>query len=291
MSKPIILWVDLTVTTRESELSPLFEEYFNIQPCTDDRHPEREFAEKTFAGVCFDFDYPDRHLLRQAADLKRSFPSVPMLLMTLQHSEALAVWAYRNGMLDYLVKPIPNSELRRSIDRVMDAHKLKNGQTGRQLSLSMSDLPNDVPVPSRSMEEKLAPAIFYVQKNFSQRIYSDVVARRCAMSPTHFSRAFKQTFEITFQDYQLRYRIAEACRQLRSPGAAISDVSYGVGFSDASYFARVFKRYVGVSASEYCSMLETTDNEVWLRDISDGLRVPDGAGVHLDDTASRPAIG
>ena len=188
MPKPTILWIDLTVTARESELSPLFGEYFDIQPCADDRQPELEFAKKTFAGVCFDFDYPDRHLLRQAANLKRRFPSIPMLLLTLQHSEALAIWAYRNGMLDYLVKPIPEAELRRSIARVTDAHKLKNGQSGRQLSLSMSALPNDVPTTSRTMEAKLAPAIYYVQKNFSQRIYSDVVARRCAMSATHFSR-------------------------------------------------------------------------------------------------------
>lgn len=290
LAKPTILWIDFTVTTRESELSPIFGECFDVQPCADDRHPEREFNGKSFAGVCFDFDYPDRHLLRQAAELKRRFPSVPMLLMTVQHSEALAIWAYRNGMLDYLVKPIPETELRRCIDRIIDVHKLMNKQTGRQLSLSMSVLPNDVPAASRSMEAKLAPSIYYVQQNFSQRIYSDVVARLCSMSPTHFSRAFKQTFEITFQEFQLRYRVAEACRQLRAPGAAISDIAYGVGFSDASYFARVFKRYVGVPPSEFSSMLETTDNEVWLEKISASLKVPAGAGVQLNDTASPLAI-
>ncbi len=281
MTKPICLWVDLTVTTKESELSPVFGESLDIRTCIDDDRPEDEINRMSVAAVCFDFDYPDRYLLNQTADLKRRFPSIPMLVMTLQHSEALAVWTYRNGMLDYLVKPTPEMELRRCIERVLDIYVLKSAQPCRQLSVARSPLPNDVPAAARSIEAKLAPSIYYVQNNFGRRIYSGVVARLCSMSTTHFSRAFKQAFTITFQEFLLRYRIAEACRQLRVPGALISDVAYGVGFSDASYFTRVFRRYVGVSPSEYCSLLDATDNEVWLQKISDSLKLPAGSGDHL----------
>ena len=163
----------------------------------------------------------------------------------------------------------------------MKVHMLKDGQPYRQLSLDRSPMPNDVPSAARSIEVKLAPSIYYVQQNFGRRIYSAVVARLCSLSTTHFSRAFKQAFTMTFQEFLLRYRIAEACRQFRVPGAPISDVAYGVGFSDASYFTRVFRRYVGVSPSEYCSLLDTTDNEVWLQEISDSLQLPAGSGDHL----------
>ena len=285
MPKPDFLWVDLTVTTRESELSPIFGENFNVRTCVDDHHPEDEIERVSVAGVCFDFDYPDKHLLSQAVDLKRKFPSIPMLVMTLQHSEALAVWAYRNGMLDYLVKPIPEADLHCCIGRIKKVHALKDAQPYRELSLDRSPLPNDVPTAARSIEAKLAPSIYYVQQNFGRRIYSAVVARLCSLSATHFSRAFKQAFTMTFQEFLLRYRIAEACRQFRVPGAPISDVAYGVGFSDASYFTRVFRRYVGVSPSEYCSRLDTTDNEVWLQEISDKLKLPAGSGDHLTNGA------
>jgi AraC-like DNA-binding protein len=283
MSKPNFLWVDLTVTTRESELSPIFGENFVVRSCIDDHHPQSEIGRLPIAGVCFDFDYPDKHLLRQAVDLKRMFPSIPMLVMTLQHSEPLAVWAYRNGMLDYLVKPVPEAELRCCIEHIKKVHDLKGAQPDRQLSSERSSLPNDVPTAPRSIEAKLAPSIYYVQQNFGRRIYSAVVARLCSLSTTHFSRAFKKAFTMTFQEFLLRYRIAEACRQLRVPGAPISDVAYGVGFSDASYFTRVFKRFVGVSPSEYCSRLETTNNEVWLQGIANRLELPAGSGDHLTD--------
>jgi AraC-like DNA-binding protein len=292
MSKPNFLWVDLTVTTTESELPSIFGESFDVRTCVDDRRPEDDIGRMSVAGVCFDFDYPDRHLLSQAVDLKRRFPSIPMLVMTLQHSEALAVWAYRNGMLDYLVKPVPEMELRCCLEHVIKVHALKNEQPYREFSLDRSPMPNDVPTTARSIEAKLAPSIYYVQQNFGRRIYSAVVARLCSLSATHFSRAFKKAFTMTFQEFLLRYRIAEACRQFRVPGAPISDVAYGVGFSDASYFTRIFRRYVGVSPSEYCSLLDTTDNEVWLQEISDSLQLPAGSGDHLaNDTVAAEVAG
>lgn len=283
MSKPILLWVDLTVTTKESELSPILGDAFDIHPCVDDRHPESEIEHIDVAAVCFDFDYPDRQHLSRAADLKRQYPSIPMLVMTLQHSEALAVWAYRNGMLDFLVKPVPEAELQSCIERVRKVHALKDEQPYRKLSSYRCPLPNDVPTAARRIEEKLAPSIYYVQKHFGRRIYSAVVARLCSLSTTHFSRAFKQAFTITFQEFLLRYRIAEACRQFRVPGVSISDVAYGVGFSDASYFARIFRRYVGVSPSQYCSLLGTTDNEIWMQGILDALQLPPGSADHLSN--------
>ena len=104
---------------------------------------------------------------------------------------------------------------------------------------------------TRVARDRLAPAVFYVQQNYSQRIYSDALARLCGLSPTYFSKAFRQRFDMSFQEFLLRYRIAKACALLAHPRACISDVAFSVGFRDPSYFTRMFRRYVGVSPSEY----------------------------------------
>jgi AraC-like DNA-binding protein len=71
------------------------------------------------------------------------------------------------------------------------------------------------------------------------------------MSPSHFSRAFKKQYDLTFQEFLLRYRVFQACTFLNVSAASIADVAYSVGFSDPSYFTRVFKRYIGVAPSEF----------------------------------------
>jgi two-component system response regulator YesN len=82
------------------------------------------------------------------------------------------------------------------------------------------------------------------------------MARICDMSASHFSRAFKKAYNLTFQEFLLRYRVYQACRFLNASSANISDVAYCVGFSDPSYFTRVFKRYVGVAPSEFVAANE-----------------------------------
>ncbi|MEJ2604830.1 MAG: helix-turn-helix domain-containing protein [Gammaproteobacteria bacterium] len=268
MSKPVLLWVDQTVATTESELPAQCARLFDVRACMNNEAPEECISELEPAGVCFDFDYPDRRRLTQFVNLKQRYSHVPMFIMTVQHSEAMATWSYRNAALDYLVKPIPENDLRRCLERILEIEKLKRGQDRRRLPTARAPMPTDVPAGSRSITSKLAPAIYYVQQYYDQRIYSNVVARQCEMSSSHFSRAFRQTFDITFQDYLLRYRIGEACRQLRSPDVSITDVAYAVGFTDASYFTKIFTRYVGVSPSAYCKAADVTDNEVLLQEIA-----------------------
>ena len=56
--------------------------------------------------LCFEYDYPDLKGLRTLQKTKHQFPSLPVLMVTEYHSESLAVWAFRAGIWDYLVKPV-----------------------------------------------------------------------------------------------------------------------------------------------------------------------------------------
>jgi AraC-like DNA-binding protein len=45
-----------------------------------------------------------------------------------------------------------------------------------------------------------------------------------------------------------------------NPNYSITDIAFAVGFSDASYFGRIFKKHFGVSPSEKFSHQETNDD-------------------------------
>ncbi len=63
--------------------------------------------------LCFDFNYPDRERLAMMQAVKRTHPSLPLLMLTIEHSEALAVWAFRVPVWNYLAKPVAVSEWKR----------------------------------------------------------------------------------------------------------------------------------------------------------------------------------
>jgi two-component system response regulator YesN len=80
---------------------------------------------------------------------------------------------------------------------------------------------------------------------------ADIAA--CArVSEAHACRLFKEQTGQTIHTYVVGYRLARAKELLADPRLPkMTDVAERTGFSDAGYFARVFRRAVGMTPSEY----------------------------------------
>jgi AraC-like DNA-binding protein len=251
MNKPLIVWVFQLAGTQACDVPAQVLNKFDVRTTSITEDIESLICNHLCAGVFVEFDYPDRRRLETFARTIARFPSLPFIMVTLQHSECLAVWSFRIGAMDYLVKPIQNAEITRCIDNLlMDQQPLfrrKNRQTPDHVNIP---IPDTVPGMPNSKKQQLAPAVTYVRRNYNRRIVSDGMARLCGMSSTQFSRAFKSVYDMRFQEFVVRYRVFQAFNSLQAPGANISEIAYSVGFSDPSYFTRVFKRYVGVTPSE-----------------------------------------
>ncbi len=114
-------------------------------------------------------------------------------------------------------------------------------------------LPQNAPMMRTSA---LLPALSFVDQHFNTHFPCVRVAKLCGMTRFQFSRVFHSVFGTTFKDYLLRFRVAESCRLLRQPHACVTEVACATGFNDSSYFARIFRRYVGMLPSEYARSLD-----------------------------------
>jgi AraC-like DNA-binding protein len=275
MRKPVLLWVDLTISSRHAELPDVFTESCDIRICSKPNELFEKIEKGGINGVCFDMDYPDRRGLELLRKTKSSFPALPVLFITLQHSESLAVWAFRSRVLDYLVKPVSRREFQRPLQALRRMSDVGPTQRGRKALDFLADIPSEIPHKTRVDDVALMPAIYFVKQKFREKIRSEDVASACEMSAFRFSRAFHETFGLTFQDYLLRYRILEACRLLRHPDANVTKVAYSVGFNDASYFSRAFRRFIGTSPSAYNAEFEVDESELDISSIRVMLKLPD----------------
>ena len=122
-NKPTLLWVDLTVSVRHSELPTAIRESCDVEICTDARQLEQTIERGSIDCVCFDLDYPDHGGLNLLRKTKMRFPQLPIILLTLQHSESLAVWAFRSRVLDFLVKPVSHGEFHRCLQTIQYVRK------------------------------------------------------------------------------------------------------------------------------------------------------------------------
>ena len=85
----------------------------------------------------------------------------------------------------------------------------------------------------------------------SPSISLTAIASAFGISPGHLSRTFKQVTGLTFERYLMSRRVELAKRLLLEPLNNASQVAEKCGFSDPSYFARVFRKVAGCAPSEY----------------------------------------
>ena len=79
------------------------------------------------------------------------------------------------------------------------------------------------------------------------------VAEVVNLSGVYFSVLFKKEVGTNFVDYLNQYRIDMAKKLLKDVRYNVNEVAGLVGFSDARYFSKMFKKNVGVKPTEYRS--------------------------------------
>jgi len=259
--KHSILWLDMTVSVQEAATHAGFNRAFDVHRLAP-LSSIRADAERIQPAVAFfDFDFPTRHGLSLLRETKRTFPSLPLIMLTVQHSEALAVWAFRSRVWDYYVKPLSTVDVERCVTSLHDMLSLRaEDDAPRSAAIPHSAIPEEHRVNGSNGHHPstLAAAIGYVEQHFRAKVTSAKAASLCGLSAFQFSRVFKETYAITFQEYLLRFRIREACRLLQNPAAQVAEVADLVGFNDPSYFCRIFKRYTAVSPSQFSAGTNAT---------------------------------
>jgi AraC-like DNA-binding protein len=93
--------------------------------------------------------------------------------------------------------------------------------------------------------------ISFIQKNFSEKITLDDIAKAGLVSTSKCCRIFKKALRKSVFDYLLHFRIRRSLRLLTNESISITEVAFASGFSSSCYYGEIFKRLLGMSPGEY----------------------------------------
>ena len=99
--------------------------------------------------------------------------------------------------------------------------------------------------------ERLARVRQYVDEHLVEHLDGHSVADVAAMSPTGFSRYFRQHVGTTFLVWLGHRRVERACLLLQEHNDPVGQVGFAVGFHSERTFRRAFREYMDCSPSEY----------------------------------------
>ncbi|QJD83867.1 response regulator [Cohnella herbarum] len=102
-----------------------------------------------------------------------------------------------------------------------------------------------------NLKEPVEEAKNYIEQHLNTELSLEEVADRLGLNPSYFSQLFKQMTNETFVQYRTKRRMERAKRLLSMPYHKITDVSAEVGFADHPHFTKTFKKYSGLTPSEY----------------------------------------
>ena len=98
----------------------------------------------------------------------------------------------------------------------------------------------------------------YIDDNYNNRITLDEISEYVGISKYYFSALFKKETGNTFSNYLNTVRIEKAKQMIKDPKVTISDVAFEVGFNDYTYFCKTFKKFTGMTATEYRNKITRT---------------------------------
>jgi AraC-like DNA-binding protein len=91
----------------------------------------------------------------------------------------------------------------------------------------------------------------FLLENRFQAISLDQAAEKANLSKEAFCRFFKLRTQRTFTQYLQQLRISEAQKLLSETEFGISEIAYRVGYENLSYFNRSFKKWIGLTPSQF----------------------------------------
>jgi AraC-like DNA-binding protein len=106
----------------------------------------------------------------------------------------------------------------------------------------------DIDTPSSGIPAALA----LIRSEYTRTIALKELAQAACMSPFHFARQFKRQTGFTAMEYLEKFRISRAQEQILSqPNISLKQIAAQVGYSDAAYFSRIFRRRTGMPPLTY----------------------------------------
>lgn len=198
-----------------------------------------------------DIEMPGVTGLEAARQIRESGHPCMILFLTAFDKFSYAREAITLRALDYLLKPCQEQELILTVEEALHLYDRLGANPEAVLRGDIADGAGEEELADRRMGQIRENIERYIREYYSTEISMQSVARAMNYSDAYFCKLFKQCFKVNFSAWLNEYRIDRAREMLQNTRLSVREVSTACGYSDANYFARVFKRVTGKTPSEY----------------------------------------
>lgn len=108
-------------------------------------------------------------------------------------------------------------------------------------------------MPSGSGNPCLREAMRFIAHHYAEPLDLKKIAAAVDLSPNYFSRLFKNGVGLSVHDYLNQVRVEESKKLLLTTRYSLAEIALAMGFSDESYYCKVFRKVVGMTPGKFRS--------------------------------------
>ncbi len=227
-----------------------FEEELEIFQAENGREAIELFQKNDCHIALLDISMPGINGLDAAEEIRKGNPACSIIFLTAYDEFDYAKRAIKVRALDYLLKPSAKEDLIAVLEEAVYLSRQDFTKTNVPLYSTETEGKDEKPevVKNQILTEHIRE---YLETHYMEDICLQDAAEQLHYSDAYFCKFFKQNFEKSFIMYLSELRIEKAKELLADVTINVKDIGQKVGYRDSSYFTKVFKRFTGVTPSEY----------------------------------------
>ena len=228
-------------------------DWYRFVICNNGKAALKQLLSGDFDLVVSDVVMPEMDGITLLKNIKgnANISHVPVIMLTSKSEISDRLEGIKLGADAYLAKPFSLEELHLTIDNLIDnVRRLKGKFSG---ALKQDDKVEKIEVKGND-EELMERIMKVVNENMSDSDFN--VEKMCdevGVSRTQLHRKLKEMTGVPTSEFLRNIRLNEAARLIREHKINITQVSYMVGFANNSHFSTAFKKYFGMSPTEYAA--------------------------------------
>jgi len=211
------------------------------------------FLENRIDILLCDIEMPFGSGLELVEWVKKQSPETVCIFLTCHDEFSFANRAIKLQCFDYILKPVSaevvNDVLKRGIEKIREKDKEQvYREYGKIYFENISGTEQAEIEAGSDAVEKIEK---FITLHLDEELYVDLLAKMVFLSSAHLSRLFKKKHGMGLNDYITGQRMKVAKEMVETTDLSISMISSCVGFSNYSYFIKLFKKTYHKTPREY----------------------------------------
>lgn len=190
--------------------------------------------------IVMDIIIPEMDGLHALREIRKFLPGACVMILSAYTDFSYAQTAIRLRVQEYLLKPIKPSVFKKVFRGLLPT-----------VATCQVHADEKIIEPNTNQRYFIEKSIKYIHDNFKQKLTLQMVASYVFLNPQYFSRIFKKEVGVTYTDYVNKLKIDYACKLLETTNYPAYRISSECGFTDPSYFNRVFVQHMNMTPKAY----------------------------------------